>query len=355
MLFSASIGGAAALPDVTGHWAEDEIRQLVGMGAITGYFDGTYRPENTITRAEFSSVLWGALVLDEAEEVTFPDTDDHWGQGRIEALIQEGVIDAGLYGQFHGPDEFITREEIAMMTVRMLDGGTGATAIPFTDAGEVGTGFREYVAEAYSQGIITGYPDNTFRPSGTATRAEAAVMAIRALRIAGLVEVVDELGELAVHFIDVGQGDAILVQSPTGATMLIDGGPRTAGQRVVEYLKQAGIDSIDKVVATHPHADHIGGLIDVFEAFPVGKVYDSGYPYDTVTFNNYMNIIETKGVEFAIAHRTNPVNLCPELAITIAHPGTTMADPNNSSIVLSLSHGEVGFLFTGDAEREAEQ
>ena len=194
ILFTASVAGAAALPDVADHWAEGEIRQLVGIGAITGYPDGTYKPEDTITRAEFSSVMWGALGLHEAEGAMFPDTDGHWGQGRIEALIQDGIIDTELFEQHYGPDDPITREEIAMMTVRMLDGGTGTTDIPFTDAGEIGTGFREYVAEAYGQGIITGYPDDTFRPSGTATRAEAAVMAIRTLRIADLVdeEVIEE-------------------------------------------------------------------------------------------------------------------------------------------------------------------
>ena len=166
---------------------------------------------------------------------------------------------------------------------------------------------------------------------------------------------VEDVGELVVHFIDVGQGDAILVQSPSGATMLIDGGPRTAGQKLVEYLKQAGIDSIDKVVATHPHADHIGGPIDVFDAFKVGKVYDSRFPYDTATFRTYKSAISDQNIELVVAHRTNPVNLCPELTITIAHPGATMGDANNNSIVLKLEHGEIGFLFTGDAERQAEQ
>ena len=187
MLFAVN-AAATELPDITGHWAEDDVRELVEMGAITGYPDGTYRPEGTITRAEFSSVLRGALGLGEAEGTTFPDTAGHWGQGRIEALIQEGIIDTDLYGQYYRPDGSITREEIAMMTVRMLGDLTGSIDIPFLDADKVGAGFTQYVAEAYARGIITGYPDDTFRPKGTATRAEAAVMAIRALRILSIPE-----------------------------------------------------------------------------------------------------------------------------------------------------------------------
>jgi hypothetical protein len=186
ILCFAAVAGAVELSDIDGHWAENDIRELVGIGAITGYPDGTYRPEGTITRAEFSSVLRGVLGLEEAAGATFPDTAGHWGQGRIEALILAGVIDTDLYGTHYRPDGSITREEIAMMTVRMLGEMTGATEIPFIDAGTVGEGFQPYVAEAYAQQIIFGYPDDTFRPRGTATRAEAAVMAIRALRILGM-------------------------------------------------------------------------------------------------------------------------------------------------------------------------
>ena len=188
ILCSAAVAGAVELSDIHGHWAEDEIRKLVGMGAITGYPDETYRPEGTITRVEFSSVVRGALGLEEAAGASFADITGHWGQGRIEALILAGVIDTGLYGQYYRPDGSITREEIAMMTVRMVGDLTGATEIPFIDATQISSGFNGYVAEAYARGIITGYPDDTFRPKGTASRAEAAVMAIRALRILDMTE-----------------------------------------------------------------------------------------------------------------------------------------------------------------------
>jgi len=73
ILCAAAVAGAVELSDIEGHWAENDIRELVGIGAITGYLDGTYRPEGTITRAEFSSVLRGALGLEEAAGATFAD------------------------------------------------------------------------------------------------------------------------------------------------------------------------------------------------------------------------------------------------------------------------------------------
>lgn len=98
--------------------------------------------------------------------------------------MQEGVIDTAHYGSHYEPDGHITREEIAMMTVRMLPEISAVVPIPFLDEDQISPGFRGYVAAAYTLGIITGYPDQTFRPLGFATRAEAAVMVIRALKIA---------------------------------------------------------------------------------------------------------------------------------------------------------------------------
>jgi|LSQX01.3.fsa_nt_gb hypothetical protein len=81
--------------------------------------------------------------------------------------------------------------------------------------------------------------------------------------------------EVAVHFLDVGQGDSILILSDN-ITILIDGGPRSADQKIVSYLKKAGISSIDLVISTHPHEDHSGGLPSVLQEFPVIEVIDPG-------------------------------------------------------------------------------
>lgn len=160
--------------------------------------------------------------------------------------------------------------------------------------------------------------------------------------------------DMSVHFINVGQGDAILIQTPNGKVMLIDGGPRSAGEKVVSYLKKAGVSSIDILVATHPHEDHIGGLIDVLNAFTVKKIYDSGYPHTSKTYENYLTLIEEKNINFNKAHGFNQINIDPAISVTILHPCTTMDGINNNSVVLKVQYDNVGFMFTGDAESEAE-
>ncbi|MBV1758250.1 MAG: S-layer homology domain-containing protein [Dethiosulfatibacter sp.] len=181
---------AFQMSDISGHWAERNIQDLVDKGAINGYPDGTFRPNNTISKAEFCSVLSGALGLEEVIGAkTFDDVEGHWAKGRIEALVKKGVIDKNLYGLSYNPEKPITREEIAMMTVNMIGAETDDTILPFSDKEQIGLGYHSYVAKAYANNIIKGYSDGSFVPAGTATRAEAAVMTIRAL---GVIETMAE-------------------------------------------------------------------------------------------------------------------------------------------------------------------
>ncbi|WP_408956171.1 MBL fold metallo-hydrolase [Natroniella sp. ANB-PHB2] len=99
--------------------------------------------------------------------------------------------------------------------------------------------------------------------------------------------------EIIVHFIDVGQGDSILIET-NNKIMLIDGGTREAGSRVVSYLQQLDVEHLDIVIGTHPHADHIGGLIKVIETFSVGEVIDPKVIHTTKTFKDYLTVIDKK-------------------------------------------------------------
>ncbi|MFO8059985.1 MAG: MBL fold metallo-hydrolase [Bacillota bacterium] len=164
-------------------------------------------------------------------------------------------------------------------------------------------------------------------------------------------------GELAVHFIDVGQGDAILIEAPGGAA-LIDGGTRQAGEIVVQYLVRRGIRRIDLVVATHPHADHIGGLIDVLRNFEVHQVVDSGQPHTTATFDDYLTEVE-KQVDAGSCVYEIPegqvVDLGSGAAVTVLGPDSVAESLNDGSVVCRLDFGSTSFLFTGDAEHTAEE
>ena len=101
-------------------------------------------------------------------------------------------------------------------------------------------------------------------------------------------------GSLSVSFIDVGQGDGVLVQAG-GESYLIDAGRPEEGPNVVDFLRSRGVDSLDGIVVSNPDADHIGGFLDVFDAFPVETVFVSGDPNTTLTYNTFLRGVREEG------------------------------------------------------------
>ncbi|NPV51931.1 MAG: MBL fold metallo-hydrolase [Firmicutes bacterium] len=160
---------------------------------------------------------------------------------------------------------------------------------------------------------------------------------------------------LSVHFIDVGQGDSILVKVRDGKTMLVDGGDTDAGARVVNYLKKQKVRQIDVMVATHPHLDHIGGLIQVLTEFPVKGVYDSGMVHTTRTFERYLTLIDKKNIPFKLARRGQVIDLGSSVRARILSPAEPLPeDANNCSVVMRIEYGNIALLLVGDAEAAAE-
>jgi len=156
--------------------------------------------------------------------------------------------------------------------------------------------------------------------------------------------------ELKVHFIDVGQGDSILVDLKN-TEILIDGGGKSPG--VVAYLDNYVDGALEVVVATHPHADHIGGLIAVLSAFDVEEIWHNGDSTTSQTYSEFMSAVQAEGAVVNIGKQGDKINV-EELSFTVLNPAALDGTTNNNSIVLSLNYGTVDFLFTGDAEREAE-
>lgn len=157
---------------------------------------------------------------------------------------------------------------------------------------------------------------------------------------------------MQVHFIDVGQGDATLITCGDEA-MLIDAGDNSKGTTVQLYLKKQGIDKLEYLVLTHPDADHIGGADVVVSKFDVDTVFMSEFTKDNKTYNELISALNYKGLSWSTPNVGNTYTL-GSAEFTIIAPNTTYSDPNNSSIGLILRNGENGFLFTGDAEEEAE-
>ncbi len=162
----------------------------------------------------------------------------------------------------------------------------------------------------------------------------------------------------AIHFIDVGQGDAIFVETPE-KVLLVDGG--WGDNSVVEYLEGLDIEYIDIVIGTHPHADHIQGLIDVFYTFEVGEVIDPGITHTTQTFHNYLSVIDVYDIPFTVGRKGMEWELSEFAHMKILHPVSVPQNHtgsstvlNNASIVAHVTLGEVTLLLTGDAEQHAE-
>jgi len=160
-----------------------------------------------------------------------------------------------------------------------------------------------------------------------------------------------ETGNLQVHFIDVGQGDAILID--LGATeVLIDAGQKSPG--VTDYIDDYVDGHLEVVIATHPHADHIGGLIEVLDEFDVDNVWVNGDEAISKTYTDFMAEANDEGKQVHEARRGDTI-VADTLTFDVLNPIDPLFDnTNDNSIVLSLSYGGIDFLFTGDAEVAAE-
>ncbi|WP_331235743.1 ComEC/Rec2 family competence protein [Natronorarus salvus] len=169
-------------------------------------------------------------------------------------------------------------------------------------------------------------------------------------------------GSVEVHMIDVGQADATLIIGPGGETMLIDTGDwRQDGSGVIEYLEGEGIDRIDYLVATHGHADHIGGHAAVIEHFEtegdgIGQAWDSGVPHTSATYDRYLDAVEEHEVDLIDAQEGDEIPI-EGVDVQVLNPPAESDRPDDlhyNSLSVHLAFGETAFLFTGDAEEDAE-
>ena len=157
---------------------------------------------------------------------------------------------------------------------------------------------------------------------------------------------------LTVHYIDVGQADAILLETE-GKFMLIDGGNKDDSQLVVSYLEQQGVSELEAVVCTHAHEDHVGGLPAVLAVYPTKAVYAPTKTYSSKIFDSFLYYVDQQGLEVTIPAPGQLLTI-GNMIITFMGPVQSYAETNDTSIVLSAFFDDTRFIFTGDMEVAAE-
>lgn len=163
---------------------------------------------------------------------------------------------------------------------------------------------------------------------------------------------------LKIHFIDVGQGDSILIEEAGGKNILVDGGDRAdrIAAEIINYLKDQNVKKLDYIISTHPHADHIGGLVDIIDTFEVENILDSGKIHSSKTYENYLIKIDQENINFATPRQGEKLEI-GKSELLFLHPDEKLEnyDLNNSSLVFVLKFNKQKFLFTGDIEEKVEQ
>lgn len=172
-----------------------------------------------------------------------------------------------------------------------------------------------------------------------------------------------EAEQLQVHFLDAGQADAALLQYK-GQHMLVDTGDADGRPALVQKLKEKGVQTLDVVLISHPHGDHMGGMAALFDQFHIKQIYDNGQESRTAMYKNYVKNIARKKISYKALNRGDEIIFAGDVvchvlwppaegaaAMAVSESGRT----NNQSVVCKVYFGSFSVLFTGDAQREAEE
>ena len=167
---------------------------------------------------------------------------------------------------------------------------------------------------------------------------------------------------LKIILFDVGQGDAAYIRTPNGKHLLIDAGRWTptynsARYVIIPHLEALGVQKLDAVFLSHPHADHIGGIIELLNKIEIGMIYNAGFAYDSELYKNYIKLAKKRGIPVEVLAAGNSVPIDHSMRLFVYGPGKNNhhSDPNEHSLVMELIYGKTEFLFTGDAGSAQEQ
>lgn len=210
---------------------------------------------------------------------------------------------------------------------------------------------------------------NPFLKRGVYYRRKGVIALCLVIAVLVWVEVIDvSIPWIEVTFLDVGFGDAIFIQTHTGHTLLVDGGSgshETGGgfdsglHVVLPFLRHKGIRHIDVIVVSHPHEDHVGGLISVIQSMNVGIVCDVAVKYTSRTYELFLETLKERQLELLKVSDGTAIQLGLDATVQILHPpqsnSWSSTNVNNHSAVMRVEFADWSFVFTGDIEGEAEE
>lgn len=374
LLCGSSVYAEGIFTDVPeSDWAAPYIYNMSARGIVGGYGDGTFKPWDNVQRCEYAKMLVNIAGIEPFSGATSPYSDVpvwEWYFPYVNAslsLITGYTSNGTLY---FNPEEAATREDVTVAMIKALGvdtslytDPTGFLAARFLDWESISAHNRAYIAAAVDKGIITGDMNGTFRPDDPIVRAEVVAVLYRAFpdgsgvepNTVSLNEQTAVNSKLTAFFLDVGQGDSCFIELPDGSTMLIDAGTSSSGEDISDFIKERGHSQIDYVVATHPHADHIGGMSRIFEDFDVKNMYMPRASANSKTYTRTMEAIADEGCTLTYVTAGTEIGSIPQVSAEFTAPnGSEYSNLNNYSAVLRIDYKDASYLFGGDAEELAE-
>lgn len=327
---------------------EEFIDYLYNNNIIQGYEDSTFKPQDNLKRIQGVQMILNALEipLGDAPDPGFDDINPgDYGYHYIAKAAELDIISGFSDGTFKSW-ETLKRGQMASILTNAFE-LSGYDSYSLKSVPEY---LDPAVAALRANGIAKGYPDHTFGSFEKISREHFSVFLSKTIN-----DSMKSSPDLQAEFLDVGQGDSILIIFPNQTTMLVDGGEY--GNKVVTDLKNIGISHIDTLVSTHPDADHIGGLDKVIQNFSIGEFVNSGQASETQTYNQLYELIEQKSIPVVTPKVGDDISTDNKVNVTVLNNDATAvsSEKNDASLVLNVAYGEQDLLLTGDISSEVEQ
>lgn len=341
---------AAQFTDVTANNRfYDEILFLADEGIISGFPDGKFKPGQEVTRGAAAIIIGKALDLDGTKRKTkFKDVSStNTASGYIASAVDRGIISGFPDGTFR-PSQFVTRGEMAILLSRAFELKDEET-INFSDVHSKMAAYP-YIKKMVAAGIAAGYEDNTYKPGLVLKREQFAAFMARAVNpffIPG-----HETPDFSVSFLNVGQGDATLVEFPNGQTMLIDAG--ASEEAIQRELAALEIEKIHTLVITHPGDGHTGGADYVINHLHVEKLFDSGLPGTSAQYKEYVQAAEAKKITRQAVKTGQHLSPDHQVSVDVLHADSLAANMDDGSVVIRITYGDIRYLLTSEIGTAAE-